>query len=77
MANRDIRRVVGQNLHRLRAAAGLTQENLAAKSGISTFYISGIESGRRNPSVIVLAELAQVLGVDVRELLNPSAGDAP
>lgn len=69
--------MVGQNLHRLRAAAGLTQENLAAKSGISTFYIGGIESGRRNPSVIVLAELAQVLGVDVRELLNPSAGDAP
>ena len=39
----DIRQTVGFNLRRLRAAAGLSQEELAAKTGLDRSYISGIE----------------------------------
>jgi transcriptional regulator with XRE-family HTH domain len=67
----DIRRVVGLNLRRLRVAAGLSQDELAARTGSGRIYISGIENGRRNPTVIVLNDLATQLGVDPRELLNP------
>lgn len=67
----DMRRVVGLNVRRLRVAAGLSQEELAARTGLDRTYISGIENGRRNPTVIVLHELATQLRVDAWELLEP------
>jgi transcriptional regulator with XRE-family HTH domain len=71
MATLNVRLLVGRNLRRLRAAARLTQEALSEKTGISVVYISGIERGQRNPSVVVMFELAQALGADVRDLLDP------
>lgn len=65
----DVRRVVGLNVRRARLALGLTQERVAELSGRTQQYISGLESGRRNPTVIVLFEIAQVLGKPVAELL--------
>jgi len=67
----DMRKIVGLNLKRYRLAAGLSQEELAARSGLDRTYISGLERFRRNPTVIVLHELASVLSVDPRDLLNP------
>jgi transcriptional regulator with XRE-family HTH domain len=55
----------------LREVSGLTQDGLAERTGLSTAYISEIERGIANPSAVVMAELAQALGVDVRELLAP------
>jgi transcriptional regulator with XRE-family HTH domain len=68
----DMRRVVALNLRRLREKAGLSQEELAARAGLARTYISGIENGRRNPTVIVLYEIATQLGADPRELLDPT-----
>jgi transcriptional regulator with XRE-family HTH domain len=59
------------NLRRLRIAAGLSQDELAARTVLDRTYISGVENGRRNPTVIVLNDLAIQLGVDPRELLIP------
>lgn len=42
---------------------GLTQEELAARSGFGQNYLSDLERGRRNPTVVTLWELANVLGV--------------
>jgi transcriptional regulator with XRE-family HTH domain len=67
----DMRRLVGRNLARIRTAKGLTQEALAERSGFSQQYLSGLERGRRNPTVVTLYELAQALGVDYRDLLQP------
>ena len=67
----DMRKVVGLNLKRFRLAAGLSQEELAARSGLDRTYISGLERFRRNPTVIVLYELASALGRDARDLLDP------
>ena len=71
----DMRRVVALNLRRLREKAGLSQEELAARAGLARTYISGIENGRRNPTIIVLHDIAMQLGVDPRELLNPDVVD--
>jgi transcriptional regulator with XRE-family HTH domain len=71
MTRPDIRVLVGKNVRRLRNAGCLTQEALAEKTGLSSVYISEIERGRRNPSVLVMADIAHALRVDVRELLNP------
>jgi transcriptional regulator with XRE-family HTH domain len=46
----------------------MTQEQLAADAGIDLTYAGGIERGRRNPSLDVLAWVAAALEVDLREL---------
>ncbi|NJL73613.1 MAG: helix-turn-helix transcriptional regulator [Candidatus Competibacteraceae bacterium] len=67
----DMRRLVGRNFARIRKAKNLTQEQVAALSGISQQYISGLEQGRRNPTVLTLFELAQALGVSHVDLVLP------
>lgn len=68
----DMRNLVGGNFSRLRREAGLTQEDVAAKSGFSQQYISGLERGWRNLTVVTLFELSQAINVSVIDLLRPS-----
>lgn len=67
----DMRKLVGRNFARLRREKGLTQEDLAARSGYSQQYLSGLERGKRNPTVIALYEISQALGVSHVELVDP------
>ena len=67
----DMRKLVGRNFARLRRDKGLTQEEVEARSGFSQQYLSGLENGMRNPTVVTLYELAQALGVDYLDLLKP------
>jgi transcriptional regulator with XRE-family HTH domain len=69
----DMRKLVGRNFARLRRDRGLTQEQVEACSGFSQQYLSGLERGRRNPTVITLYELAQSLGVSHVELVQPDS----
>jgi transcriptional regulator with XRE-family HTH domain len=66
----DMRKLVGRNALRLRHAIGLTQEQLAERSGLSQQYISGLESGQRNPTVLTLFELATALNAEVVEFFQ-------
>jgi transcriptional regulator with XRE-family HTH domain len=68
----DMRRLVGRNVRRLRQKKGLTQEQFAELSGFSQQYISGLEGGHRNPTVITVYELATALGVSYIDLLRPT-----
>jgi transcriptional regulator with XRE-family HTH domain len=67
----DMRALVGRNVRRARVRAKLTQEQFSEKSGFSQQYISGLERGRRNPTVVTLYELALALGVSPVDLLRP------
>ncbi len=67
----DMRKLVGDNCARIRAERGLTQEQLAERSGFSQQYISDLERGKRNPTIVTIYELAQALGVGHLELLTP------
>jgi transcriptional regulator with XRE-family HTH domain len=66
----DMRKLVGRNVKRVRQEKGLTQEQAAEISGFSQQYISGLEQGRRNPTIVSLYELAMALGVSHMELLR-------
>jgi len=68
----DMRKFVGKNFARLRREKGLTQEQVEERSGFSQQYLSGLERGRRNPTVITLYELAQALDVSHVELVEPN-----
>ena len=67
----DMRRLVGRNFAQLRAAKGFSQERFAEQSGFTQQYVSGLERGRRNPTVISLFLLASALGVTPVELVTP------
>jgi len=67
----DMRKLVGQNVRRVRQSKRLTQEQFAEVSGFSQQYISGLEQGHRNPTVVTLYELAKALGVSHMELVKP------
>lgn len=67
----DMRKLVGRNFARLRREKGLTQEELEVRSGFSQQYLSSLENGKRNPTVITLYELAQALGVSHVALVMP------
>jgi transcriptional regulator with XRE-family HTH domain len=66
-----MRKLVGRNAARIRREKGLTQEQLAEKSGLSQQYLSGLEQGRRNPTIVTIYELAIALGVSHVELVTP------
>ena len=61
----DVRRLVGGNVRRLRTAAGLTQAELAARMGVDRAYVSALELGARNPTVVTLWHVAQALEVRI------------
>lgn len=69
----DICRQVGLNVQRIRRSRGWSQEQLAFESGLHRTYISGIERGARNPTITVLKELADALGVPASVLLESDA----
>jgi transcriptional regulator with XRE-family HTH domain len=66
----DVQRRVGINLQRLRHEKGLSQEELAHSADVHQTYLSGVESGKRNPSVRVLERLVKALEVDIEELFR-------
>ena len=63
--------LVGRNTRRIRLERGLTQEDLAIASGFGQNYISDLERGRRNPTVVTLWELSQALNVSPLDLIQP------
>lgn len=67
----DMRRLVGRNVKRIRVQCGLTQEQFAERSGFTQQYISDLEQGRRNPTIVTIFELAQALGVGHVALVAP------
>jgi transcriptional regulator with XRE-family HTH domain len=66
----DWRAIVGTNVRRRRQHVGLTQEQLAFAAEIDLTYVGGIERGKRNPSILVLARIAVALQTLPSELLK-------
>ncbi|MEK8128056.1 helix-turn-helix transcriptional regulator [Paenibacillus filicis] len=61
----DIRFNFGQRVKELRARSGMSQELLAHKAGLDRTYVSGIERGERNISIINIEKIARALQVSV------------
>lgn len=72
----DVRRRVGLNLKRVREEQGLSQEAFADVCGLHRTYISGIERGVRNPTVVILDKIAKALKVPAGQLLEDVRGAA-
>jgi len=62
--------VLGERLRALRKAAGITQAELARRTGIHRPNIARLESGRHTPSLETLARITAAMGADPRTLLT-------
>lgn len=72
----DVRRRLGLNLKKLREDQGFSQESFADHCGLHRTYISGIERGVRNPTVVILDKIAKALKVPAGMLLDDVRGTA-
>ena len=66
----DVRRRVGLNVKNFRRERGLSQEGLAFECGLHRTYVSGVERGVRNPTVLALEKIAEALNIPSARLLD-------
>ena len=62
--------VIGKNLRRIRKEKGISIERLALISAVNKNYISDLERGNRNPTIMMLDRLAFSLEIEVKELFE-------
>ena len=73
----DVRARVGLNVQRARRERGLSQEELAHRAAVHQTYLSGVERGTRNPTIVVLDRIARALDLDPAELMRRRDGERP
>lgn len=61
---------VGNRIRYLRKQRGISQEKLALIAGIDRTYLAGIESGKRNATIISLEKITNALGVSMKEFFD-------
>jgi transcriptional regulator with XRE-family HTH domain len=67
--DKDKKVALGRTIQKVRKQAGLTQEQLAEKLGITLTYMGYFEIGHRVPSLRMLCNIAAVLRVNVKDLI--------
>lgn len=65
-----IQKKLGQKIKERRLELNMTQAKLADKTGLDRTYISGLESGRRNPALRNLNRLATALKISIDQLMK-------
>jgi len=73
MAHASLRKSFGEQVRRLRTRRGLTQQQLAERSGLHETHISRIERGQREPRLTTIFALARGMGSEVAELFEETA----
>ncbi|MCL1931990.1 MAG: helix-turn-helix domain-containing protein [Treponema sp.] len=68
---KDCRAVLSRNIKRFRNRIGLSQLHLALELGISTTFLSDIETGKKWVSAQTLSKIAKTLKIEVYELFKP------
>lgn len=66
----DARRNLGLRIRALREGCAFSQEELAHRAAIHVTYLSGLENGKRNPSLLVLVRLANALNAKLVDLFT-------
>ena len=70
----DVRETLAENVRTNRKRLALSQEDLAEAAGLHRTYVSGIERGVRNPSIAIVARLANALRTNPGDLLTSHQG---
>jgi transcriptional regulator with XRE-family HTH domain len=68
-SNENMSVIFGRHVRNYRHEAGLTQADASARCGIYQNYLSRIESGKANPTINIMAALAETLHIELYKLL--------
>lgn len=66
----DIKIAVGKRIKELRKQLGISQEELANIAELDRTYVTSVECGKRNVSIVNIEKLAKALGVSIKEFFN-------
>lgn len=69
-ARMNVRKKFGDAVRQRRHALEMSQEDLAAETDLDRTYISGIERGLRNPTLVAICNLAKALRVSPSKLIE-------
>lgn len=62
--------IVGKQLKEIRIEKGFSQEELSLRAGLDRSYISMVERGKRNPTLIVIFKICEVLNIEPKSLVE-------
>ncbi len=71
------RNIVGNNVRMMRERRGITQEDLALRSGLTQGYINFLENGKRGYSERSLAKIANALGIQISGFFEEKTKEEP
>ena len=66
----DIKSLVGKRVKELRNRLGISQEELAYRAGLDRTYITSVECGKRNISIVNIEKIAKALSVTLAEFFT-------
>ena len=66
----NIKQALGKRIKTLRNELGFSQEELADRAGIDRTYITSVECGKRNISIVNIEKIAMALGVTLSKLFD-------
>jgi len=66
----ELEKKFGRNVRHWRKVRGMSQEEFAERASLHPTYVSGIESGNRNPTVKVIARIAKALDIEPSKLFE-------
>ena len=66
----DVKILVGQRVKELRNKLGISQEELADLAGLDRTYITSVECGKRNISIVNIEKLANALQVSLKDFFS-------
>ena len=70
MTIENSKKLFGQNMKEIRQEKGISQEKLAFDAGLDRTYISGVERGKRNISLINIIKISESLNVNIKDLFK-------
>ena len=68
MDDKDILKIVADNIRLERLRCRLSQEKLAEMVDISTKYLNMIENRKANPTIVIVIRICQALGIDLNTI---------
>ena len=66
----DINKQLGMRIRYLRSLKKWSQEDLALEANINKNYLSDLERGTRNPTVVIVEKIARAFGITLSELFR-------
>ena len=66
----DINKQLGMRIRYLRSLKKWSQEDLALEANINKNYLSDVERGPRNPTVVIVEKIARAFGITLSELFR-------